>query len=177
MKLVKGVKTSTRKKTVAKAIADLPETATKTVAPAVKAAETTTGSARSSAKPVTIEAKIDVGFGNALYLRGEGLGLSWNQGVPLTCVDGKTWKWTGETKGQLKFKLLITTRCGRRAKTLWRRRDRRWRFRRRFKRRFGFLKLQGAHPRSRGWARLLFVRARPASEHFHKIVVADVSPR
>src|SRR6202000_1769672 len=101
MKLVKGVKTSTRKKTVAKAIADLPETATKTDAAPVKAAETTTGSARSSAKPGTIEAKIDVVFGNSLYLRGEGLGLSWNQGVPLTCVDGKTWKWTGETREQL----------------------------------------------------------------------------
>ena len=107
MKLVKGVKTSTRKKTVAKALADLPETTTQTTTPPVKAAETTTGSARSNAKPVTIEAKIDVGFGNSLYLRGEGLGLSWNQGVPLTCVDGKTWKWTGETKEQVKFKLLI----------------------------------------------------------------------
>ena len=107
MKLVKGVKTSTRKKTIAKSLQDLPETVTKTVMPEVKAAETTTGSARSSAMPVTIEAKIDVGFGNTLYLRGEGVGLSWNQGVPLTCVDGKTWKWTGESKEQLKFKLLL----------------------------------------------------------------------
>ena len=107
MKLVKGVKTSTRKKTIAKSLADLPETVTKTAAPEMKAAETATGSARSSAMPVTIEAKIDVGFGNTLYLRGEGVGLSWNQGVPLTCVDGKTWKWTGETKEQLKFKLLL----------------------------------------------------------------------
>jgi hypothetical protein len=107
MKLVKGLKTSSRKKTVAKSLADLPETITKTVAPEVKLAETKTGSARSTAKPVTIEAKIDVGFGNALYMRGEGLGLSWTQGVPLTCVDGKTWKWTGETREQLKFKLLI----------------------------------------------------------------------
>ena len=109
MKLVKGVKTSTRKKTVAKTLADLPETTTKSTASSVKvkAAETTTGSARSTAKPVTIEAKIDVGFGNSLYLRGEGLGLSWNQGIPLTNVDGNTWKWTGETKEQLKFKLLL----------------------------------------------------------------------
>src|SRR5436309_15149406 len=107
MKLVKGVKTATRKKTVAKSLADLPETITHTTVPEVKAAETTTGSARSSAKPVTIEAKIDVGFGNTLYLRGEGVGLSWVQGVPLTCVDGKTWKWTGESKEQLKFKLLL----------------------------------------------------------------------
>ncbi|HEY2082337.1 MAG TPA: hypothetical protein VGI88_06090 [Verrucomicrobiae bacterium] len=107
MKLVKGVKTTSRKKTVAKSLADLPETMTQTVAPETKPAETTTGSARSSAKPVTIEAKIDVGFGNTLYLRGEGLGLSWSHGIPLTCVDGKTWKWTGETQEQLKFKLLL----------------------------------------------------------------------
>jgi hypothetical protein len=107
MKLTKGVKTTSRKKTVAKSLADLPETVTQTATPEMKPAETTTGSARSSAKPVTIEAKIDVGFGNTLYLRGEGLGLSWTQGVPLTCVDGKTWKWTGESQELLKFKLLI----------------------------------------------------------------------
>jgi hypothetical protein len=107
MKLVKGLKTSSRKKTVAKSLAELPETITQTTAPEVKPTETTTGSARSSIMPVTIEAKIDVGFGNTLYLRGEGMGLSWAQGVPLTCVDGKTWKWTGETKEQLKFKLLL----------------------------------------------------------------------
>jgi hypothetical protein len=107
MKPVKGLKTSSRKKTVAKSLAELPETVTQTASPEMKPAETTTGTARSSAKPVTIEAKIDVGFGNALYLRGEGLGLSWTQGVPLTCVDGKTWKWTGESQEQLKFKLLI----------------------------------------------------------------------
>jgi hypothetical protein len=107
MKLVKGVKTTSRKKAVAKSLADLPETMTQTVAPETKPAETTTGSARSNTKPVTIEAKIDVGFGNTLYLRGEGLDLSWSHGIPLTCVDGKTWKWTGETREQLKFKLLL----------------------------------------------------------------------
>lgn len=107
MKLAKGIKSTSRKKTVAKALADLPETMTQTASPEVKPAETTTGSARSTAKPVTIEAKIDVGFGNALYLRGEGLGLSWTKGVPLTCVDGSTWKWTGDTSEQVKFKLLL----------------------------------------------------------------------
>lgn len=106
MKLVKGIKTASRKKTIAKSLAELPATITQTTAPAVKPAETTTGTAR-SAKPVTIQAKIDVGFGNALYLRGEGTGLSWNQGVPLTCVDGKTWKWTAEASEPMKFKLLI----------------------------------------------------------------------
>lgn len=108
MKLVKGLKTASRKKTIAKSLADLPET----IAPSAKAEPqptitTTSGTSRNGAKPVIIEARIDVGFGNALYLRGEGKGLSWTQGVPLTCVDGKTWKWTGETAEQLKFKLLL----------------------------------------------------------------------
>ena len=120
MKPAKGIKTTSRKKTIAKSLADLPESiaeSPKTVEsaklvessePNVKPTLTvTSASARSTARPVTIEAKIDVGFGNMLYLRGEGLGLSWTQGVPLTCVDGKTWKWTGETTQQLKFKLLL----------------------------------------------------------------------
>ncbi len=108
MKLVKGLKTSSRKKTIAKSLEELPTTIAGTPKSETKPIITaTSGSARSAAKPVVIEAKIDVGFGNALYLRGEGLGLSWTQGVPLTCVDGKTWKWTGETQEQVKFKLLI----------------------------------------------------------------------
>jgi len=63
--------------------------------------------APASRKPVTIEAKIDVGFGNALYLRGEGNGLNWNHGVPLTCVDGTTWKWSAVAGEKLQFKLLL----------------------------------------------------------------------
>ena len=114
MKLAKGPKTASRKKTIAKSLAELPETVAVSPGiiepppPEIKPTITATNaSARSTAKPVTIEARIDVGFGNMLYLRGEGLGLSWTQGVPLTCVDGKTWKWTGETTKQLKFKLLL----------------------------------------------------------------------
>ncbi len=107
MKLAKGVKTTSRKKTIAKSFEDLPETVTQTASPEAKPTETTTGTARSSAKPVTIEAKIDVGFGNTLYLRGEGVGLSWTKGVPLTCVDGTTWQWSSDASEQVKFKLLL----------------------------------------------------------------------
>jgi len=64
-------------------------------------------SAQNHSRTVTIEAQIDVGFGNTLYLRGDGHGLSWNQGVPLTCVDASTWKWSGEAEDELKFKLLL----------------------------------------------------------------------
>lgn len=110
MKPVRGLKTPSRNKTIAKSLAELPDTIAESPNPAARQTATaSTGNANgsSAAMPVTIEAKIDVGFGNTLYLRGEGLGLSWSQGVPLTCVDGKTWKWTGETSQLLKFKLLL----------------------------------------------------------------------
>ena len=64
--------------------------------------------ASASAAAVTvIDVKHDVGFGNALYLRGQGGGLNWEHGVPLVCVDGKTWRWSGKVKDPLTFKLLI----------------------------------------------------------------------
>jgi hypothetical protein len=39
----------------------------------------------------TIRATIDVGFGNALYLRGEGAGLSWDRGILMNCVADDCW--------------------------------------------------------------------------------------
>lgn len=61
-----------------------------------------------ASKTATIEAKIDVGFGNTLYLRGEGVkGADWNHGVPLKCVDGSTWQWSGEAADVAKVKLLL----------------------------------------------------------------------
>jgi len=60
-----------------------------------------------STPKTTIEAKIDVGFGNNLFLRGQGAGLSWERGIPLKCVDGKTWQWSGNANDKLTFKLLL----------------------------------------------------------------------
>ena len=39
----------------------------------------------------TISAQIDVGFGNSLYLRGDGPGLSWDRGVLMECVGDDRW--------------------------------------------------------------------------------------
>ena len=62
-----------------------------------------------AAQPVTmVAAKIDVGFGNTLFIRGEGGGLSWDKGQPLTCEQGSTWVWSSRrAKDQVTFKLLI----------------------------------------------------------------------
>jgi hypothetical protein len=75
----------------------------KTVAPL----KTTAPARVVSVKPTTIEAKIDVGFGNQLFLRGQGAGLSWDQGIPLECVDSQTWRLTVPAQEKLLFKLLI----------------------------------------------------------------------
>jgi len=61
----------------------------------------------SAARSTVIEAKIDVGFGNTLYLRGQGPGLSWDRGVPCECVDRNTWRWTAPRAEKLTFKLLL----------------------------------------------------------------------
>ena len=60
-----------------------------------------------AAAPITIEAKINVGFGNKLFVRGQGAGLSWDHGIPLECVDSQTWRLTVPAKDKLQFKLLL----------------------------------------------------------------------
>lgn len=59
----------------------------------------------------TVEAKVNVGFGNVVYIRGQGHGLSWDKGLPLSPVDAATWKWSApEAKDRLVFKLLLNDR-------------------------------------------------------------------
>jgi hypothetical protein len=58
--------------------------------------------------PTRIVALVDIGFGNSLFVRGEGDGLSWLKGVPLTCVAAANWVWTTEvSQQQVTFKLLL----------------------------------------------------------------------
>jgi len=56
----------------------------------------------------TIAANVNVGFGNSLFIRGEGAGLSWDKGVLLNCVSDDLWSiaLTGASKTVV-FKLLL----------------------------------------------------------------------
>ncbi|MDP3073476.1 MAG: hypothetical protein Q8N18_24505 [Opitutaceae bacterium] len=61
-------------------------------------------------KPVLtiISARADVGFGNALYLRGEGAGLSWDRGLMLECIEADLWRITlPESAHGHTFKFLV----------------------------------------------------------------------
>jgi hypothetical protein len=62
---------------------------------------------KSETPETVIDIKLDVGFGNALFLRGQGAGLNWERGVPLACVDGKTWRWSQKLTDPVTFKVLI----------------------------------------------------------------------
>jgi hypothetical protein len=77
---------------------------------ALKPTEKTTASTapKSTTGALTIiDVKIDVGFGNAVFLRGQGSGLNWEHGVPLACVDGSTWRWSQTVASPITFKVLI----------------------------------------------------------------------
>lgn len=67
-----------------------------TIAPKVKKPAALSALPAAVAKPspskVTITAKVDVGFGNSLYVRGDGAGLTWNKGTLLGNVSSDAWK-------------------------------------------------------------------------------------
>jgi hypothetical protein len=76
--------------------------AKKTIAPAARK--------KASAEPPAtfISAQIDIGFGNHLYLRGEGPGLSWDVGVAMDNTGSNLW--TASVKGAklpVVFKVLV----------------------------------------------------------------------
>ncbi len=59
-------------------------------------------------QPTVIQANIDVGFGNTLYIRGEGPGLSWDRGQTLDCLKDDLWSFTIEAAAKpIIFKFLI----------------------------------------------------------------------
>lgn len=103
----------------APAAKSVPAKAVKATAPkaaAVKAAPTKKTAVPAKKKvdvaaepPATfISAQIDIGFGNHLYLRGEGPGLSWDHGVAMDSVGSNLW--TASVKGAqlpVLFKVLV----------------------------------------------------------------------
>ena len=77
--------------------------AKKTTAPAKKKPAVTTE------PPATfISAKVDIGFGNHLYLRGTGPGLNWDRGLAMDCVGAGLWTITVKhATAPVTFKVLV----------------------------------------------------------------------
>lgn len=101
------------KKTTKKTTAAAPKAPAKAPAKKAAAAAPTAPARRKTAAqpeaPATfISARVDIGFGNHLYLRGEGPGLSWDHGIAMDCIAADGWSATikGATSPVV-FKVLI----------------------------------------------------------------------
>jgi hypothetical protein len=112
---------STGKKTAVKKTAPVKPATKKTAAKGdtpKKAPSKTLKPGQASTKkpdlPLTrIVAHKDVGWGNALYIRGEGDGLSWEKGILMKSQSATEWSWSSSSaKGSLCFKFLVND-------TLW----------------------------------------------------------
>ncbi|OIO59942.1 MAG: hypothetical protein COZ46_02185 [Verrucomicrobia bacterium CG_4_10_14_3_um_filter_43_23] len=78
--------------------------------PASKMAAPIVSKAKSTAKTFesVIRAHVDIGWGNTLYIRGEGGGLNWKQGIPMQNKTGDEWIYKAQSPTQgITFKLLI----------------------------------------------------------------------
>lgn len=79
-----------------------------TTAPVVKKTKAKPAAPTPTSTTTTIAAIIDVGFGNTLYLRGEGPGLSWEHGLCMDCVANAEWTISiQEASKPLVFKFLL----------------------------------------------------------------------
>ncbi|NMQ18507.1 hypothetical protein E4P82_04425 [Candidatus Competibacter phosphatis] len=80
-----------------------------TKAPAAPAKATATAKKAIDSTATVVVAKYDVGFGNKLFIRGEGAGLSWETGVEMKNVENDVWVWTNNDlkKGAVACKFLI----------------------------------------------------------------------
>ncbi|MDR1528388.1 MAG: hypothetical protein LBS22_02265 [Puniceicoccales bacterium] len=70
----------------------------------------TTGISKQDSKTLSVIAKANIGFGNRLYIRGDGCGLSWNKGIAMKYANNDRWQWECKNvppKTNFEFKVLI----------------------------------------------------------------------
>jgi hypothetical protein len=82
--------------------------ASRPAAPAPSPAPISPAAAAPAPAATTIHVHFDVGFGNRLVIRGDGAGLSWEQGFPLENLSATLWSITlGRPTRPVAFKVLI----------------------------------------------------------------------
>jgi hypothetical protein len=112
-----NLKQKSNMKKTTKTVSTVKAAAKKSPAPApVPAAPAKKSAAPAKKKPAVateppatfISAKIDIGFGNHLFVRGSGPGLSWDRGVAMDCVGTGLWTLAVKNATQpVTFKVLV----------------------------------------------------------------------
>lgn len=103
-------KTSTAKRPCAKASPPTNTTMASARAkqPSTKTAPSGAASATKAKAATKVVAHVDVGWGNKLFIRGEGPGLNWNQGIEMKNTGPNQWEWTTNAQsGTIELKFLI----------------------------------------------------------------------
>lgn len=96
------------KKTAATKKASTPKKSATKKAPVKKAAASKKAAPKKTDSQTSIIARVDVGFGNTLYVRGEGAGLSWEKGTALKNITPYEWGFASKKgTGPVTFKFLI----------------------------------------------------------------------
>lgn len=68
----------------------------------------TVSATKRTVTPTAVLAQVDVGFGNLLFIRGDGPGLSWDKGVQMECASSELWTWsTTAASRPFAFKVLV----------------------------------------------------------------------
>lgn len=111
-KKVAAKKKAPAKKVAAKKAPAKKAAAPKKAAPAKKAPAKKAAAPKKAAskklKQTSLIARVDVGFGNSLYVRGSGAGLSWAKGILLDNVSPYEWAFkTTKAKGEVTFKFVL----------------------------------------------------------------------
>jgi len=100
--------TTATKKTVTKKTTAVKENAVKKVAAKKTAKVTKKAPATSPCDLTMIIAKVDAGWGNSVYIRGNGAGLNWEKGVLMQCVGDNEWLWEKKSvKSNFEFKFVL----------------------------------------------------------------------
>ncbi|SDS37706.1 hypothetical protein [Opitutus sp. GAS368] len=102
------MKKTTKKISPAKAAPARTQATAKTIK-AILAKKAAPAKKKTGEPPATfISAQIDIGFGNHLFLRGEGPGLSWDRGVAMDCTGAGLWTASVKNaKAPVTFKVLV----------------------------------------------------------------------
>ena len=108
MALKKTNKTSAVKTATAPKKAAAKKSEKKAVKQPSKKAECASKKCANSGALTRVFVKFDAGWGNQLYIRGNGGGLSWDKGVLMQCVNDDEWLWEKKISDpQVSFKILL----------------------------------------------------------------------
>jgi hypothetical protein len=68
------------------------------------------GISKQTSQTLSVTAEANIGFGNRLYIRGDGCGLSWDKGIAMKYMNDDRWQWeckNAPSKTNFEFKVLI----------------------------------------------------------------------